>query len=117
LDQTEIVLPTFHSASGVVRMADVDNTARVVLSVRPADGHEAIPEVEVAGDRAGLEWLAERILAIARAEPERHTHLDEDADAPVFQTAGGWWLTISRVEALRGARRAEPGAAAEGGDM
>ena len=90
-------------------MADAENTARVVLSVRPAVGHEAIPEVELAGDRAGLEWLADRILAIARAEPEQHTHLDEDADSPVFQTAGGWWLTISRLEELRGARRrAEP---------
>lgn len=80
--------------------------ARLVLSVHPAVGHEAIPEVELAGDRAGLEWLAACILEIARAEPERHTHLDEGACGPVFQTAGGWWLTISRIEELRGARPA-----------
>lgn len=80
--------------------------ARVVLSVRPAVEHEAIPEVELAGDRAGLEWLAACILEIARAEPERHTHLDVPACGPAFQTAGGWMLTISRIEALRGAKPA-----------
>jgi hypothetical protein len=89
-------------------MAATQDDARLVVSVRPARGPDDIPFVELAGTRDGLEWLAERILSIARAEPEQHLHLDEQVCGPVYQSDGGWWLTIVRVEALRGAPPLNP---------
>ena len=77
------------------------NTARLVVSVRPASGPDTFPEVELAGTRDGLVWLAERLLEVARADCELHRHLDADTDAPVYSSTDGWWLTISRDERLR----------------
>jgi len=74
---------------------------RVVVSVRPAAGPKTVPEVEVEGTREGLLWLAEKIAAVAHAEPEQHTHLDAEACGPTYASPDGWWLTISRSERLR----------------
>ena len=82
-------------------MAEAQNTARVVVTVRPAAGPDTFPEVELAGTRDGLLWLAEEIARVARAEPEQHTHLDAAACGPVYASPGGWWLTVSRAERLR----------------
>mgnify|MGYP001050401310 CR=1 FL=1 len=92
-------------------MEEAPDTARVVVTVRPAGGPDTFPEVELAGTRDGLVWLAEAILRVARAEPEQHTHLDAEACAPVYVSPGGWWLTVLRSERLRQARQAEPHAA------
>lgn len=86
-------------------MADVDDIARLVVTVRPAVSNDTFPEVELAGTREGLMWLAEVILQIARAEPEQHTHLDAEACAPIYVSPHGWWLTISRSERLRRAKQ------------
>jgi len=96
------------SAAEGVGVAQAQDTARLVVTVRPAAGPDTFPEVELAGTRAGLEWLAEQILRVARAEQELHTHLDADAHRPVYVSPGGWWLTIERSERLRRARQAEP---------
>ena len=92
-------------------MVETRDTARLVVTVRPAAAPNTFPEVEVAGTRDGLVWLAEQILRVARAEPELHTHLDAEACGPVYVSPDGWWLTISRSERLRQARQAERGAA------
>ena len=91
-------------------MAEAKDTARLVVTVRPATGDDTFPEIELAGNRDGLVWLSEAIMRVARAEPERHTHLDAEACAPVYVSPDGWWLTISRSERLLRARRAEPDA-------
>lgn len=96
-------------------MAEAQDTARLVITVRPAAGPDTFPEVELAGTRAGLEWLADQILRVAGAEQELHTHLDADSHRPVYVSPDGWWLTIERREQLRRACQAEPGAAADGG--
>ncbi len=98
-------------------MAETQDTARLVVTVRSAAGPNTFPEVELAGTRAGLVWLAEQILRVAHAEPEQHTHLDAEAHRPEYVSPDGWWLTISRSERLRRARHAEPGAAADRGRM
>lgn len=87
-------------------MTGSNNTARVVLCVRPVTGPETFPEIELAGNRAGLEWLAERLLAVAHADRELHTHLDSEAAGPIYQSPGGWWLTIGRVDRLGESRPA-----------
>ena len=92
-------------------MAETQDTVRLVVSVRPAAGPDTFPEVELAGTRDGLVWLAEQILRVARADQELHTHLDAEACRPVYVSPEGWWLTISRSERLRRARQAEPGSA------
>jgi hypothetical protein len=92
-------------------MAETQDTARLVVSVRPAAGPDTFPEVELAGTRDGL---AEQILRVARAEPEQHTHLDVEACTPVYVSPAGWWLTISRSERLRRARQAAPGTSNSG---
>jgi hypothetical protein len=88
------------------RRVKATNPARLVVYVRPASGPDTFPEVELAGTRDGLVWLAERLLEVARADRELHTHLDADANAPVYVSPDGWWLTISRDERLRRARQA-----------
>lgn len=88
-------------------MAEAQDSARLVVKVRPASGPDTFPQVELAGTRDELAWLAENILRVARAEQELHTHLDAEACAPVYVSPDGWWLTISRSERLRRARQAE----------
>lgn len=97
-----------------VTLAKVNNTARLVVTVRPATSPDAFPEVELAGTHDGLVWLAESILRVASAESEQHTHLDAEACAPVYVSRDGWWLTISRSEQLRRARQAAASATAKG---
>lgn len=92
-------------------MEEAQDTARPVVTVRPTAGPDTFPEVELAGTRAGLEWLAEQILRVARAESELHTHLDANGHRPIYVSPGGWWLSIERSERFRRAKQAEPGAA------
>lgn len=97
-------------------MADVPDTARLVLSVKPARDRESIPAVTLAGDRNGLEWLAGHLLRVARSGTAANdsADLDPDTSAPVLQS-DGWRLTVMRIDELRGAPDAEPGASADGG--
>jgi hypothetical protein len=81
-------------------MAKHQDAARLVVSVRLGSGPRTFPEVELAGTRAGLQWLAECILKVANAEQEIHTHLDAEACTPVYVSPEGWWLTIERNEQL-----------------
>lgn len=81
-------------------MAEVQDTAWLVVSVRPAIDSDTFPEIELSGTRGGLVWLAEAILRVAHAEPEQHTHLDAEACAPIYVSPGGWWITISRSKRL-----------------
>ena len=90
-------------------MAETQDVAWLVVTVRPAAGPDSFPEVELAGTRDGLVWLAEQILRVARAEPEQRTHLDAEACRPVYVSHDGCWLTISRSERLQRARLVEPG--------
>jgi hypothetical protein len=85
----------------VVDGAEAEDATRLVVTVRPAAGPDTFPEVELAGTRDGLVWLAEQILRVARAEPEQHTHLDAEACQPMYVSTEGWWLTILRSERLR----------------
>ena len=90
-------------------MAKATDTARLMVSVRPASGPDTFPAVELAGTRDGLVWLAEQILRAAHAQPDQpeyHTHLDAEAFAPVYVSPDGWWLTIGRQERLRRAKQA-----------
>jgi hypothetical protein len=75
---------------------------RLVLTIRWPDESETIPAVELTGTREGLTWLASRLLAVASRADQNYEHLDEDELTPVFQSMG-WRLTISRLDALRGA--------------
>lgn len=78
-----------------------DEYSRIVVSVRQGTGSDTFPEVELEGNRNGLIWLAEQILRVAHADRESHTHLDMEANAPVYLSPDGWWLTISRTDRLR----------------
>jgi hypothetical protein len=89
-----------------LQVARSTNTARLVVSVRPASGSDTFPEVELAGNRAGLVWLAEQILRVVHAEQEMHTHLDAEACAQMYVSPDRWWLTIGRQERLRRAKQA-----------
>ena|SRR5438105_4954506 len=97
-------------------MAGKPDTARLVLTVTPARDHESIPAVELAGDREGLEWLAGHLLRVARSGAAAHdsADLDEDTWAPVLQS-GGWRLTVTRIDELRGAQPVGPGTATDDG--
>jgi hypothetical protein len=68
----------------VQALAEAQNTARLVVTVCPAAGPDAFPEVELAGKRDGLVWLAEQILRVVRAEEELHIHLDATYRAPTY---------------------------------
>ncbi len=54
-------------------------------------------EIILTGNREGLQWLGAQILKIAEAEPGGHTHLDRDANGPIYKSQENWWLTI-RIE-------------------
>lgn len=85
------------------KVTDVSNDhpkARLIVSVKPATSSNTFPEIELLGNRAGLEWLAEHILRIARTEEVQHTHLDAEVCAPIYSSPDGWWITISCSERL-----------------
>ncbi len=79
-------------------MSNNQKKARLIVSVTPAVDSNHFPEIELLGNRAGLEWLAERILRVARLEEDEHFHLDEEVCAPIYSSPEGWWITISRSE-------------------
>jgi hypothetical protein len=106
----------YSSAREGIGVEETQDNARLVVTVRAAAGPGTFPEVELAGTRDGLVWLAERILRVAHAEQEMHTHLDAECHAPVYVSPGGWWLTIDRRERLRRARQTETGTIADGGE-
>ena len=77
------------------------DSARVVVTVCPQSGPDTFPEVQINGSRDGLIWLAKRVLEIAYANQEMHTHLDNEATHPIYQSPEGWWLTLSRIDRPR----------------
>lgn len=76
-------------------------TARLIVSVRPATSPHTFNEIELQGTKEGLIWLAQRIMQVATAAEEYHTHLDREANEPIYQSASNWWITISRSERIR----------------
>lgn len=82
-------------------MADESSNARLRVHVHPASGPETFPEVELEGNAEGLIWLAEKLLRMAHAEQEMHTHLDNETNGPTYHSPDGWWLTIGRVDKRR----------------
>jgi hypothetical protein len=77
-------------------MGELPHGTRLVVRVPWSDRPDALPEVEVAGTREGLEWLAGQLLAVARSEFEGHTHLDRQASGALLQLPGSWGLRILR---------------------
>ena len=77
-------------------MDELPFATRLVVRVRSIEGPVAFPEIELAGTREGLEWLAGQLLAVARAEAARHAHLGEFADEAVIPLPGSWGLRIAR---------------------
>ena len=75
---------------------DRQTAACLRVSVRQAESADAFNEVELEGNREGLIWLANKILEIANASKDQHTHLDRNCNSPIYHSTKNWWLTISK---------------------
>ncbi|MGF1581938.1 MAG: hypothetical protein ACFCD0_21645 [Gemmataceae bacterium] len=81
--------------------------AKIYISVETEEEKEAkIPpalpeqfnEITILGTQEELVWLAKQLLRVAHyPDDEFHTHLDREANAPVYRSAGDWWLTIGKL--------------------